>query len=348
MAMTIVESTRGVIGGVDTHLDVHVAAAVDAVGGVLGVESFPTTEQGYRRLIEWLGALGPVMLVGVEGTGSYGAGLTRSLQQAGLEVVEVDRPNRQARHRAGKSDPLDAIAAARAALSGTANGAPKSRTGNVEAIRVLMVARRSAVEERITTLNQLRHLCITAPEPIRRRFSGLTPAALAKQAAALKPRRSDPLRYSTLLAIRTLGRRVLYLRDETKALNAVLRPLIQTTAPGLLGVFGVGYDTAAKLLIAAGDNPQRLRSEAAWAHLCGVAPLPASSGKTVRHRLNRGGDRQANSALYHVMITRLSHHEPTKAYVARRLADGKTLGETGRMLKRYIAREVYKQLPRPA
>jgi transposase len=157
-----------------------------------------------------------------------------------------------------------------------------------------------------------------------------------------------PLRYSTLVAIRTLGRRVLYLRDETTARNAVLRPLIQTTAPGLLGVFGVGYDTAAKLLIAAGDNPQRLRSEAAWAHLCGVAPLPASSGKTVRHRLNRGGDRQANRALYHVMITRLSHHEPTNAYVARRLAHGKTLGETGRMLKRYIAREVYKQLPRPA
>ena len=146
MGMTIVESTRAVIGGVDTHLDLHVAEAADAVGGVLGVESFPTDEQGYRRLIEWLRALGPVMLVGVEGTGSYGAGLTRSLQQAGLQVVEVDRPNRQARHRAGKSDPLDAIAAARAALSGTAKGAPKSRSGNVEAIRVLMVARRSAVE----------------------------------------------------------------------------------------------------------------------------------------------------------------------------------------------------------
>jgi transposase len=348
MAMTIVESTRGVIGGVDTHLDVHVAAAVDAVGGVLGVESFPTNEQGYRRLIEWLRALGPVMLVGVEGTGSYGAGLTRHLQRAGLKVVEVDRPNRQARHRAGESDPLDAIAAARAALSGTANGAPKSRIGNVEAIRVLMIARRSAVEERITILNQLRHLCITAPEPIRRRFGGLTPVVLARRAAALKPRRGEPLRYSTLLAMRTLGRRVLYLRDQTKELDAILRPLIHATAPGLLGVFGVGYDTAAKLLITAGDNPQRLRSEAAWAHLCGVAPLPASSGKTTRHRLNRGGDRQANSALYHVMITRLSHHQPTKDYVARRLADGTTLGETARMLKRYIAREVYKQLPRPA
>jgi transposase len=348
MAMTIVETTGGVIGGVDTHLDVHVAAAVDAVGGVLGVESFPTNEQGYRRLIGWLRSLGPVMLVGVEGTGSYGAGLTRHLHQAGIEVVEVDRPNRQARHRAGKSDPLDAVAAARAALSGTAQGAPKSRTGNVEAIRVLMIARRSAVEERITTLNQLRHLCITAPDPIRRRFSGLTPQALARRAAALRPRRGDPLPYSTLLAMRTLGRRVLFLRDQTNELNAVLRPLIQATAPGLLGVFGVGYDTAAKLLIAAGDNPQRLRSEPAWAHLCGVAPLPASSGKTTRHRLNRGGDRQANSALYHVMITRLSHHQPTKDYVARRLADGKTLGETGRMLKRYIAREVYKQLPRPA
>jgi transposase len=348
MAMTIVERTQPVTGGVDTHLDVHVAAVVDQVGGVLGVESFPTTAAGYARLVSWMGSFGTVARVGVEGTGSYGAGLARHLTRAGLGVVEVDRPNRQERRRAGKSDPLDAVAAARAALSGTASGLPKSRTGRVEAVRALMVARRSAIDERITTLNQLRHLCMTAEEPIRQRFAGLTPAQLIRETAALRPRRTDPVRHATLLAIRSLGQRARFLQGETRELDATLKPLITAVAPGLLGVFGVGFETAARLLVAAGDNPERLRSEAAWARLCGVAPLPASSGKTVRHRLNRGGDRQANSALYRVVITRMSHHQPTRDYVARRLAEGKTLGEIARILKRYVAREVYRHLPRPA
>ncbi len=156
------------------------------------------------------------------------------------------------------------------------------------------------------------------------------------------------MRYTTLVTIRALGRRVQYLREETKQLNRLLRPLIRETAPGLLGVFGVGFDTAAKLLVAAGDNPERLRTEGAWAHLCGVAPIPASSGKTTRHRLNRGGNRQANSALYRIMLTRMRHHQPTRDYVARRLTEGKTMGEVARILKRYIAREVFKHLPHPA
>jgi transposase len=346
MAMTIVEKTAAVTGGVDTHADVHVAAVVDHLGGVLGIESFPTTALGYRQLLGWLAEHGQVVRVGVEGTGSYGAGLARSLTRAGIEVVEVDRPNRQARHRAGKSDPLDAVAAARAALGGLALGVPKSGDGNVEAIRVLRVARRSSVNERIATLNQLRQVCFTADDRTRARFEGLTPIALAAKAAALKPRQGDPVRYATLSAIRMLGQRVRSLREETKELNRLLKPLITEIAPGLLGVFGVGYETAARLLVAAGDNPERLRSEAAWAHMCGVAPIPASSGKTVRHRLNRGGNRQANSALYHVVITRMGHHQPTKDYVLRRLAEGKTMGEIARVLKRYVAREVYKHLPR--
>ena len=345
--MTIVE-TRRIAAGVDTHLDLHVAAVVDEVGGVIAVEPFPTTLAGYRLLAAWLQSFGTVLRVGVEGTGSYGAGLARHLAKVGIDIVEVDRPNRQARHRAGKSDPLDAVAAARAALSGAATGLPKARNGNMEAIRVLMVARRSAIDERIATLNQLRHVLFTADEPIRARFHGLTAITLAKRAAALRPREGDDaVRYATLLTIRILGRRVLYLRQETKELASVLRPLVTQTAPGLLGIFGVGYETAARLLVAAGDNPERLRSEAAWAHLCGVAPIPASSGKIVRYRLNRGGDRQANSALYHVVITRMSHHQATRDYVARRLAEGKTLGEICRALKRYVAREVYKHLPRP-
>jgi transposase len=348
MAMTIVEAAREVVGGVDTHLDVHVAAAVDGVGGVIGVRSFPVGDAGYVELLGWLRDFGTVARVGVEGTGSYGAGLSRHLRTAGVSVVEVDCPNRQARHRAGKSDPLDAISAARAALSGAARGIPKSRDGHVEAIRVLMVARRGAIDARIATLNQLRSVCMTADERTRKRFAGVTPLVLGQRAAALKPRPGDPVRYGTLLAIRSLGLRAEALRAETKQLDRQLRPLINATAPGLLEVFGVGYETAARLLVAAGDNPERLRSEAAWAHMCGVAPIPASSGKTTRHRLNRGGNREANSALYHVVVTRLSHHQATKDYVARRLKEGKTTGEIFRMLKRYVAREVYRHLPRTA
>jgi len=347
--MSIVDNPDAVIGGVDTHVDMHVAAVVNHVGGVLGVEPFRTTQTGYRQLVSWLRSHGELVLVGVEGTGSYGVGLSRYLTRAGVAVVEVDRPNRQTRHRQGKSDPVDAVAAARAALSGSATGVPKSRDGNVEAIRVLMIARRSAVDTRIETLNQLRHVVFTATPEIRAKFTGLTSIALATKAAALRPRKGDdPVRYTTQVTIRTLGRRVKYLREETKRLNRLLRPLIRDTAPGLLEVFGVGFDTAAKLLVAVGDNPQRIRSEAAFAHLCGVAPIPASSGKTTRHRLNRGGNRQANSALFHIIITRMRHDQATREYVARRLAEGKTMGEIARILKHYAAREVFKHLPRPA
>jgi transposase len=351
MAVTIVGTNPdAVIGGVDTHADVHVAAAVNHVGGVLGIESFTTTLAGYRRLVSWLRSHGELTLVGVEGTGSYGVGVARYLARAGFDVVEVDRPNRQTRHRKGKSDPVDAVAAARAALSGEASGLPKTRDGNVEAIRVLMIARRSAIDTRIETLNQLRHVVFTATPQLRAKFTGLTAIAVTNKAAALKPRLSDPdpVRYATLVTIRTLGRRIQYLREEVKAINRLLRPLIRQTAPGLLEVYGVGFTTAAKLLVAVGDNPQRIRSEAAFAHLCGVAPIPASSGKTIRHRLNRGGNRQANSALFHIVLTRMKHHQPTRDYVARRLKEGKTMGEIARILKRYVAREVFKHLPRPA
>lgn len=345
--MAIVEATRPVTGGVDTHVDLHVAAVVDQLGGVVGIEAFETTRAGYERLVGWLCSHGHVQRVGVEGTGSYGAELARHLTRAGVEVVEVDRPNRQARHRAGKSDTVDAVAAARAALGGTAMGRPKSRDGNVEAIRVVTVARRSAASERIVALNQLRHLAFTADAQTRQRFEGLSPTRLVKAAASLRPRPADPVRYATLLAIRTLARRVAYLERESTELSGVVKPLIEATAPGLLGLYGVGYDVAARILVAAGDNPERLRSEAAWAHMCGTAPLEASSGKVVRHRLNRGGNRQANSALYRIVISRMSNHQPTRDYVTRRRAEGKSTSEIVRVLKRYVAREVYKHLPRP-
>ncbi len=346
--MTIVEKpVLSVSGGVDTHLEFHVGAAVDPNGGVLGVETFETTTGGYRRLVRWLAGFGPIDKIGVEGTGSYGVGLARHLAGKGIEVVEVDRPNRQARHRAGKSDAIDAIAAARAALSGTASGVPKSRTGNIEAIRVLTVARRSAAGEWNQILNQMRHITFCAPDEIRARFVDLSPITLVRTTAALKPRRStgDVVRFATLSTLRELGRRALFLRQQTKRLNAEMRPLIKESAPGLLSVYGVGFDVAARLLIAAGDNPHRIRSEAAWAHLCGVAPIPASSGQIQRHRLNRGGNRQANSAIHRILLTRMAHDQRTRDYISRRSAEGKTTGEIARILKRYIAREIYRQLP---
>jgi transposase len=346
--MSIVEVTRPIVGGVDTHLDVHVAAAVDPVGGLLGVESFPTTPAGYHNLSSWLSSFGPVERVGVEGTGTYGAGLARHLSASGIVVVEVDRPNRQARRRNGKSDELDAIEAARAALSGRATGAAKSATGNVEALRTLLVAKRSARSIRIKTVGQLRHLVITAPDDLRDRLGGLTTKALIRQAAALRPRPgSDPLGHAIKTAIVTLARRVQAINTEIAALDAHIDALVRATAPALVEVYGVGSDTAAIFLTAAGDNPGRIRSEAAWAKICGVAPVPAGSGKTNgRHRLNQGGNRQANHALWRVVLTRLGQGEPrTVAYMQRRLAEGRTKPEIIRALKRYVAREIFPHIP---
>jgi transposase len=346
MTVTIVK-TRAITGGVDTHADVHVAAALDPIGGLLGVAEFPATAAGYARLLDWLGGFGTVCLVGIEGTGSYGAGLARHLAATGVRVVEVDRSDRQDRRRAGKSDPLDAVSAARAAQSGRARGAPKGRDGAVEAIRALMVAKRSARAERTQTINQARALVLTGPEDLRARFAKHTTAGLVTELASLRPRRSDMVGYATQIALRELARRAIFLGGQLERLDELIIPLVTTRAPGLLALYGVGPDSAAKLLVAAGDHPGRLRSEAAWAHLCATAPIPASSGKTIRHRLNPGSDRQANHALWQIVITRMSSHPPTRAYVNRRTKEGLSKKEIIRCLKRYVAREVYPHLRPP-
>jgi transposase len=340
---------RSVVGGVDTHADAHVAAAIDSNGGVLGVEAFPADEAGFEDLLGWLIGFGAVTVVGVEGTGSWGVGLTRFLTAADVEVVEVDRPNRQTRRKVGKSDPTDAVAAARGALSGAASGIPKTRNGPVEQMRVLLVAKRSARAQRIQTLNQLRHLVFTGPESIRVRFKDRYKTGLISEAAAMRPRpSSDRVLFTTNVVIRGLARRIQGLNDEMATIDAMLGELVAEVAPSLLELYGVGVDSAATLLVTAGDNPDRLRSERAWAHLCGVTPVPASSGKTIRHRLNRGGDRQANSALYRIVLTRTSSHDETRRYVARRRAEGLSSLEVIRCLKRYVARQVFKELPRTA
>ena len=344
--MTIVE-TRAITGGVDTHADMHVAAALDPVGGLPGVREFPATPAGYARLLGWLAGFGTLSLVGVEGTGSYGAGLARHITGAGIRVAGVDRSDRQDRRRQGKSDPLDAISAARAAQSGRAAGAPRGRDGCVEAIRALMVAKRTARSERTQTINQARALVLTGPDDLRVRFAQHTTAKLVAGLAVLRPRPGEVVGYATRVALRELGRRAEFLDDQLERLDELLIPLVSARAPGLLRLHGIGPDTAALLLIAAGDHPGRLRSEAAWAHLCGVAPIPASSGKSVRHRLNPGGDRQANHALWRIVITRMSSHPATRAYVQRRSTEGLSKVEIIRCLKRYVARQVYPYLRAP-
>ena len=330
----------------DTHADTHVAAALDPVGGLLGVAEFPATTAGYARLLGWLGGFGTVCLVGIEGTGSYGAGLARYVTAAGIRVVEVDRSDRQDRRRQGKSDPLDAVSAARAAQSGRASGAPKGRDGAVEAIRTLMVARRSAAGERTRTINQARALVLTGPDDLRARFAKHKPAALVTGLAALRPRPGDVAGHATRIALRELGRRAQF-RRPARPPGRAHRSAGDRPRPGPARRLRAGPRTAALLLIAAGDHPGRLRSEAAWAHLCGVAPIPASSGKVTRHRLNPGGDRQASHALWRIVFTRLGSDAATRAYAERRTAEGKSKAEIIRCLKRYVAREVYRQL-RPA
>src|ERR1700733_11693237 len=341
--MTIV-STRAITGGVDTHADTHVAAALDPVGGLLGVREFPATAAGYAGLLGWLGGFGTVALVGIEGTGSYGAGLARHVTAAGIRVVEVDRSDRQDRRRQGKSDPLDAVSAARAAQSGRARGAPKGRDGAVEAIRALMVAKRSARSERTQAINQARALIRTGPEDLPARFAAHATADLVAGLASLRPRPGAVVGYHTRIALRELGRRAEFLDSQIVSLDALIVPLVTGHAPGLIVLHGVGADPAALLLAAAGDHPERLRSEAAWAHLCAAAPIPASSGKTRRHRLNRGGNREANHALWRIVITRMTPPPAPRAYIERRTKEGLSKKEIIRCLKRYVAREVYHHL----
>ena len=339
---TLPDSHVLVTVGVDTHADSHVAVALDQLGRLLGARTIPTTPAGYAALLDWATTLGTVDRIGVEGTGSYGAGLARWLDAHGQVVIEVDRPDRAARRRQGKADDLDAHAAARAAQAGTATGQPKAGDGKVEMIRSLRLARRSAVKARTQAANQLKALLVTAPDGLRAQLRSLPPIELVTTAARLRPDQVPATPTDAAkLALRSVARGWLQLTEEITTLEVHLDRLVASAAPALVAVKGVGTETAAALLVAGGDNPQRLRSEAAFAHLCGVAPIPASSGKTARHRLSRGGNREANWALYLIAVGRMAWHGPTRAYVQRRTKEGKSKAEIIRCLKRYIARELY-------
>lgn len=327
--------------GVDTHKEVHVAVAKDHLGRHLGENTVPTTPRGYRELLSWAEAHGEVEAWGIEGTGSYGAGLMRFLRGEEQAVIEINRPDRKARRLKGKSDPVDAEAAARAVLSGEASALPKSGDDRVEMIRALRTARSSAVKARTQTINALRALVVSAPAELREQLRGLSATKLVRTAAGLRPGDVTTPLAATKLALRSLAGRHQGLDSEIKSLDPQIARLATEAASALVELFGVGPEVAGALLVTAGDNPQRLRSEAAFAHLCGVAPIQASSGKTVRHRLNRGGDRQANAALYRVVVVRLRHHAKTREYVERRTKEGKSKTEIIRCLKRYVAREVF-------
>ena len=333
-----------VTGGVDTHKDSHTAAAVDAAGRRLGSAAFPASTQGYRALLNWLHSFGRLVQVGIEGTGSYGAGLSRFLRKADVAVVEVSCPSRALRRKQGKSDPVDAEAAARAALAGEALGVPKTQDGPVEIIRMMRLQRRSAIKAKSQAANQIHAVVSTAPEELRAALRDLSLKALIALASQFKVPAPTDVHSASKYVLRGLAGRWKHLENEIAALDKQLATLVRRTAPALVALRGVGTDVAGTLLVAAGDNPGRLHRESSFAALCGVSPLDASSGRQRRHRLNRGGNRDANRALWVIALVRMRCDPRTRAYVARRTGEGLGKSEILRCLKRYIAREVFKTL----
>jgi transposase len=355
MPHTRTDVTPTIYIGVDTHKHTHHVAAVDGLGRELGDAPFPANAAGYQALIAWTRSHdGLIGGIGIEGTGTYGAGLTRALHAQGVTVIDVDRPDRKARRAHGKTDPLDAYAAARAVASGRAQALAKVRDGDVEALRLLHMAIRQTVTARATAITELKSSLVITPEPLRADLDTLTDAALFRRCAALRPdSTTDPVLHAAKTVLRATARRIGDLNTHITALRRDRRTLVKALKPELLAQPGIGYDSAAQLLITFGENADRIHSEAAFAHLTGVAPIPASSGKTDRQRLNRGGDRQANRSLYVIAINRLRFDERTQAYAAKRAAESKSRRDIIRCLKRYIAREIYRLIttntaPQPA
>jgi len=360
--MTKSKQTTPVVGGVDTHKDLHVAAVVDDNNQVLGTHSFATTRQGYKLMLAWMRSFGDLQRIGVECTGSYGAGLLRYMQIAGVDVLEVTAPDKQDRRRCGKNDDFDAQSAAHAAFARRRTVTPRSRDGMVESLRVLKVCRNeedeqtawgavcptNAVQARRIALQIIQTTIVCAPDRLRDLLRSMTRMKLIRTLAAWRP---DLTGYRDVeeaykIALKSLARRYLELHDEVADLDDMIEAIVTDLAPELIARNGVGLNSAAQLLLTAGDNPERLRSEASFAALCGVSPVPASSGKTTRHRLNRGGDRAANSALHIIAIGRLRLDPKTQEYVARRIAQGHSKLEAIRCVKRYIAREVFNIIAR--
>jgi transposase len=336
-----------IIVGVDTHQHTHAAVAITRLGARVGELTIKVSLGGYRELETWARSLGAVRAFGIEGTGSYGAGLARFLRQEGHAVHEVCRPDRRLRRQRGKTDHLDAEGAARAVLGGQATALPKSGTSEAEMIRHLKVARDTAVKARTQAMLALKALLISAPAALREQLEAIVgKMTLVRHLAALRPGPLTTTTASAKASLRAIARRWLDLDAEIKAHDVHTGRMAERCAPEMVAAHGIGAGTAAEMLVLVGDNPERIRSEAAFAKLCGACPIPASSGKTSRHRLNRGGHRQANAALHRVVVVRMRTHQPTLDYVRRRTAEGKTKREIIRCLKRFVAREIFGYLCR--
>lgn len=339
---------RRVTGGFDTHADTNVGAVLDTITSrPLARATFPTTAVGHQAALEWMREQGVLDSVGVESTGTYGAGLARHLAAAGIKVVEVNRPEKLARYLDGKDDFIDAEAAARAVLSGRASAIPKSGDGPVEAIRSLESAHESAAHDRVEAINQFKSMMFRAPNGFRDVFSTKTFHHQLNAAVRFRTSHDDLVEQELRVALKLLAQRIRFLESQIADIEARLRPIIAEHFPAVLGLHGVGPHSAAQLLLTAGDNADRLHSDAAFAKLCGACPQPASTGKTVRFRLDRGGYRKANRALYRIVIVRMRHDEATRHYVARRIEEGKTKAEIIRCLKRFVAREVFAAIINP-
>jgi transposase len=331
------------VGGVDSHKDTIHVAVITGIGQPVADHEFKTTVAGYRRAIAWLIEHGPLQAVGIEGTSSYGVGITSAAMAAGMTVVEVNRTRPAERRRQGKTDVLDAYRAARSVLSGEASTDPKHAT--IEPLRALNIARRSAVKAQQAARRQIEALLVNAPTHLRDRHRNLPEVKLLTTLAGARPAQStDPAVADTIHALRSLARRHRDLSQEITELEQRMRTRATAANPALMAVKGVGPVIATQLLITAGDNPDRLRSSASFAALCGTAPIPVSSGRTGRHRLCRGGDRQANAALHHIVKVRLSYDPATRAYRDAHLTQGWTIKAVFRALKRAVAREIFNTL----
>ena len=343
MKITQDAAVCSVVGGVDTHKDLHVVAVVDEHDHILGSQCFATTRHGFKQMLTWMRSFGQLRRVGVEATGTYGAGLLRYLQAAGVEVLEVTTPDKGDRRKRGKNDDLDAQNAAHAAFAGRRTVTPKSRDGMIESLRVLKACRKTAVAARRVALQMIQNTVVCAPDELRDMLRKLTRMQLIRTLAAWRPDMTDYRKVASAyrIALKSLARRYLELHDEIVDLDTMIAAIVDELAPTLVARNSIGHEFAAQLLLTAGDNSERLHSEASFAALCGVSPVPASSGKITRHRINRGGDRAANSALHIIAIGRLRTDPRTKAYVTRRIAEGHSKLEAIRCVKRYIAREVF-------
>jgi transposase len=342
------DTETSVVVGIDTHADTHHVAVINEHGKPIADQEFLAVGSGYRKIVEFITSHGTVMAVGVEGTGSYGAELTKILRGAGMNVLDINRPNRAERRLRGKSDPLDAYQAAQSVLAGKGTSITKAKDGPVECLRILRTGRSSAVKAHTAAVNQIKGLLVSAPDSLRAKYRGLRTPALITTLCRARPsgHLADP-EYVCLLTMKSLALRCQSLATEIATADTALQEILNAYAPLLCDLPGVGTEVASQMLVTVGDNPERVGNEAQFASLVGVAPIPASSGKTTRHRLSRGGDRNANLALHRIVLTRMSTCGQTKTYVSKRTAEGKSKREIIRCLKRYVAREIYRQITNP-